>query len=630
MTDLAQIALVWIGTTGITFLVWLIVHFNGKTLCGLIDWFSSISGLDTKVNSRKKGWLTIATEVEIIILGITPLAIASLVSTAGGNCYSSINSFLITEVIIIGLFFFIPQGYKKSNNFFGQQFYRPYKAIFAIAIIWCLVFAVWGESTINPQEYLGAERLVINKNADMWYYVRRYAAFTLDNVSFNHKSACHYLQISPKKLSSFIGSIIVYLTPNTVLGITWFQGLLGCTLFLSLFGNWFYFTYQDQKLSSWGTIGAIIWAIAAPPVFWLIISSYLSNALFITIFVLSITAARRISLHQIKYPNYAKYIILLCFILNIFSFYLVILPVALCCYLVTAVIYHQATYSGIKIALVNLSKVMLTAGLSILFCVVLFNHQINLDEVSSNLNALKEHGQNFAPLNPWSLIQEKPNPMPNIKDFGLWLNVVISVIFSGFVLQKIYHNCRNIKHKERTQSTYYQDLIAAILVIVAYLLYLLAYIPLEYTYRLGKLAISIIYPLTIFSILPTILWFRDRYYRQKSRTFKLICLALISLHIILHIEKIMFPRALPLGRYTISPDKIKTVENITIVGCEKTSLSQKYERLVGLDLGKKYPSINIDVIPNSESDSRLLFPEFIVKGIDINHNEENLCLFDIS
>lgn len=258
MTDFSYVGFVWLGTVGITFFTWLIVHFNGKVICALVDYFGFVFGISNQANAKRTTWLNIATEVEIILLGIMPLAIASLISTANGNCYSSVNSFLLTEVAMLCLFFLIPRHLKQRQNFGGEHYYRSHWAVFVIAIVWCLVFAVWSESAINPQEYLGAERLLINKNADMWYYVRRYAAYTLDNLSFGSKPACDYLQLSPKKLSSFIGSIIVYLTPNTTLGITWFQGLLGCTLFLSLFGNWYGYSYQNKKLSSLGTITALI------------------------------------------------------------------------------------------------------------------------------------------------------------------------------------------------------------------------------------------------------------------------------------------------------------------------------------------------------------------------------------
>ena len=627
MTDFAYISLVWVGTVGITFFAWFVVHFNGKVICGLVDFACSFFNLNNKADLDKH-WLNIATGVELILLGIMPLAIASLVSTANGNCYSSVNSFLFTEAIVLGLFFLLPNHFKQGK-FWSEQYYRSHWAIFAIAIVWCLIFAIWTESAIDPQEYLGAERLLVNKNGDMWYYVRRYAAYTLNNVSFDGKPACHYLQLSPKKLSSFIGSIIIYLIPNTVLGITLFQGLLGCSLFLSLFSNWYGYSYHGKKLSNWGTVVAIIWAIASPSVFWLLISAYLSNALFITVFVLSITAARRISL-KTEYPTYAKYVILFAFILNIFSFYLVILPIALIFYLAVAIIYNLSTYSSLRTAVTNFSKILFAAGLSILLCSLLFNHQIGLEEVSNNLNALREHGKNFVPLNPWSLLQEKPNPMPNIKDFGVWFNIAIGIIFSGFSLRLIYRYLQITENRNKSKSIYYYDLIAAVLGISVYIFYLLAYIPLEYTYRLGKLAISLIYPLAILGMLPAIFWFRDRYYHHKPRAFKIVCLTLVALHVFLHIDKIMSPRALPMGKYIIVTNKHENVNRLTIVGCQDTSISQRYERLVGLDIGKKYSELNINVVPNSEFNSRPLLMESYAKGIDISHNEENLCLFEIS
>ncbi|MEO0849214.1 MAG: hypothetical protein AAFY50_22715 [Cyanobacteria bacterium J06648_1] len=635
MTDFAHIIIVWLGTVGVTFLVWFVVRFNGRTICGLCQAIALFFRQKQTNNIAPLNWQSTATEIELISLGLVPLAIASLVSTARGNCYSSINSFLFTEAIFVGLFSLTIIS--KENRIIppSQPFFSPLLSnknwiIIAIAIVWCLVFAVWAESAINPQDYLGAERLVINKNADMWYYVRRYAAYTLKNLSFDNQPACYYLQLSPKKLSSFIGSIIVYLTPNTVVGITLFQGLLGCSLFLSLFGNWYSYSYADKRLSNWGAVGAVIWGIFSPPIFWLLNSSYLSNTLFITIFVLSLTAARRISLNPESYPAYAKYVILFSFIINIFSFYLVILPLALLCYLVTVIIYSPVRYLDIKSNLINFSKIILAAGIAILGCAILFNHQINLNEVANNLNTLKQHGQNFVPLNPWSLIQEKPNPMPpNTKDFGVWFNIAIGIIFSTAVLRQISLYWQTAKARKRNKFSYGRDLTSAILVIGLYLLYLLAYIPLEYTYRLGKLAISIIYPLAILGILPTIFWMRDRFYHQKSRLAKLICLALVGLHIVLHVDKSMSPRALPLGKYTItSVSQNKNISDLTLVGCRQTSISQRYERLVGLDVAKKYPSKKINVV--AKLDEQSAATDLIFSGIDVSHQDENLCLFELA
>ena len=616
---------VFIGSVGITFLAWLVVHFNGKTTLGIID---LIFNRFNSSNRDRSGWLSTASEVEVILLGLLPLAIASLVSTSGGNCFNSIKCFLITEAIVVGLFLIVPNQHNKTGNFFGKHFYRSHWQVFLIAIVWCLAFSVWGYLAIEPGVNQGVDRLLVNGNGDMWFYIRRFAAYTVNNVSFDNEPACYYLQISPKKLSSFIGSIIVYLSPTTVFGITLFQSLLGCSLFLSLFGNWTQFSYQGKSLSKAGTIWAIIWAIASPSVFWLIISSYLSNALFVSIFILGLTTARRVCMNGDRYPNYAEPILLFCFIANVFSFYIVLLPVALIFYLATIFIYrYEFTVRYFK----TTAKVMLAAGISVLVCSILFRHQINLSEVADNLNTLKEHGKNFVPLNPWSLVQEKPNPMPNIKDFGVWFNVVVGIIFSGFVLRIIYRNASALKNAGKTNSIYFKDLVAAGLVVGVYMLYLLAYIPLEYTYRLGKFAVSILYPLATVATLPTVLWIRDRFSYQKSRKLKLIGLILLVLHIILHIDKTLYLGAQPIGKYQITSDSnLSEVNSLTIVRCIDASISQKYQKILGLDLAKRYPNTAINVVtdPNLMND----FPptEAIIEGVNAPGEKHNLCIFDIA
>ena len=628
--EIGIILRVFAGSAGITFLAWLIVHFNGKTLLGILDLIVCRLFTSRKSNVTAKKWLSTATEAEVVILGLSPIAIASLTSTWGGSCHRSIPSFLITEAIIFGLFLLIPHRLKTSSNFWGEQFYLSHWVVLAIAVIWCLVFSVWGYLAIEPAVNQGIDRLLVNGNGDMWFYVRRFAAYTVNNISFDNEPACYYLQISPKKLSSFIGSIIVYLSPNTVFGITLFQGLLGCSLFLSLFGNWHNFTYQGRSLSTTGTILAIAWAIASPAVFWLLISSYLSNALFVTIFILGVTAARRICLKEHIYPWYAIHILLFSFILNIFSFYIVILPIALIFYLAALVIYRYEQYLTPRRAVKNFARLMLSAGIAILLYSMLFQHQINLSEVSGNLNALKVHGKNFVPLNPWSLVQEKPNPMPYIKDFGVWFNIIVGTIFSSFVLKIIYRSLQELNNREKTNSVYFKDLIAAGLVVFIYLLYLLAYVPLEYTYRLGKFAVSILYPLAIVGILPTVFWFRDRFYDKKSRAVRFVCLVLVAIHIILHIDKTLYLQGQPVGKYQLAAtNNLININSLTIIGCVNASSSQKYQKIVGLDLAKQYPNLKINVITNINLMENFPPTEVVLRGVDTLGESKNLCIFKI-
>ena len=621
---------VFIGSVGITFLAWSIVHFNGKTLLGVFDLIVDRVFSSKKSYPPANKWLSIATEAEVVIVGLSPIAIASLISTWGENCHHSIPSFLITEAIIVCSFLFIPHRLKQSSNFDKEQFYPSHWVVFAIAVIWCLVFSIWGYLAIDPTVNQGIDRLLVNGNGDMWFYVRRFAAYTINNLSFDNQPACSYLQLSPKKLSSFVGSIIVYLSPNTVFGITLFQGLLGCSLFLSLFGNWHNFTYEGRSLSTTKTTLAIAWAIASPAVFWLLISSYLSNALFVTIFVLGLTAARRFCLKNNSYPWYAKHILLFSFILVVFSFYIILLPIALAFYLAVLVIYHYEHYLTPRQAVKNFGKLMLSAGISILICIILFQHQVNLSEVSENLNALKQHGKNFVPLNPWSLVQEKPNPMPYVKDFGVWFNIIVGTIFSGFVLRIVYRSLLELKNEGKANSVYFKDLIAAGLVVFIYSLHLLAYIPLEYTYRLGKFAVSILYPLAILGILPTIIWFRDRIYDKKSRIVQLVCLVLVVIHIILHIDKTLYLQGQPAGKYELAAtNNLTDINSLTIIGCLNTSSSQKYQKILGLDLAKQYPNLAINVITDINLMDNFPPTEAATRGIDTLGENKNLCIFKL-
>ena len=625
--SLSIILRVFVGSVGITFLAWIIVHFNGKTLLGIID-LVAYKFFDNKINSRFN-WLSTATEAEVVILGLVPIAIASLTSTWNGNCLKSIPSFLIAEMIVLCLFLSSFYQLKKSSNynFLGVNFVRS-RWVFLVAIIWCLAFSVWGYLATASAMYQGVDRLLVNGNGDMWYYIRRFAAYTVDNVSFDNEPACYYLQTSPKKLSSFIGSIIVYLSPDTVFGITLFQGLLGCSLFLSLFSNWVDFSYQEKSLSNTGTIGAVMWAIASPSVFWLIISSYLSNALFVSIFILGLTAARRICLRN-SYPDYAEPALLFCFIVNIFSFYLVFLPVAIIFYLATIFVYRYEKYWQLD-TFKNFARVMLITGISILLCCILFKHQISLSEVTENLNALQQHGKNFVPLNPWSLVQEKPNPMPYIKDFGVWFNIIVGIIVASFILNIIYRNLLQLGKTQKANTTSYKDLIAAALVIGVYILYLLAHIPLEYTYRLGKFAVSILYPLATVAILPTVLWFRDRFSYHKSRNLKLIGLVLLVLHIILHIDKTLYLGAQPIGKYQlISSQNISKIDSLTVVGCIGSTSSQKYEKLLGLNLAKDYSNFAINIITNPNLMNNFPPADASIRGINIVGEKNNLCIFEL-
>ncbi|MCC0176712.1 hypothetical protein I4641_06935 [Waterburya agarophytonicola K14] len=635
MESLGTIFSVFIGCLTATLVACLIVHFNGKTVISTIDLVSSLfNRVNKKNNYTVKKWLPIATEREVIILGLVPLAIASLISTSEGNCYHSIPSFLITEAVVFSLFCLNFKQANWNNNLFGRNFLSRNLVVFLLATLWCLVFSIWCFFSFNPAFNAGADRLIINGNADMWFYTRRFAGYNLDNVSFDNSPACAYLQISPKKFSSFIGSILVYFSPTTVFAITLFQGLLSCSLFLSLFGHWHNFIYNGKSLSFKAAILAILWGVTSPLIYWLLITSYASNILFIAIFVLGITAARNICLNRDRYPDFTEAIMLFSFVICVFSFYIVLLPVALFFYLITLIVYQYEQYLTPIYGIKTFAKLMLTAGIAILFCVIFFNHQIALKEVAGNLNIMEGHGKNFVPLNPWSLLQERLNPMPVRRDFGVWFNIVVGTIVSGFILKIIYTQLSILNNKNQSKTFYYKDLIAAALVIVAYVIYLFAYIPLDFTYRLGKFVVSLIYPLAILGLLPTILWYRDSYYHAKSRTFKLIGSGLITLHLVLHLSQ-MSLSVKPMGKYQlISTKNVNKIDSLTIIKCQKSDPSQKYQKIVGLDLAKQYPDLKINILTEDSAIANYPATDLILRGRDIeiedDDNDDNIvCAFEI-
>jgi hypothetical protein len=220
--------------------------------------------------------------------------------------------------------------------------------------------------------------------------------------------------------------------------------------------------------------------------------------------------------------------------------------------------------------------------------------------------------------------------MPYIKDFGVWFNIIVGTMFSSFVLKIIYRNLQELKNKEKANSIYFKDLIAAGLVVFIYLVYLLAYIPLEYTYRLGKFAVSILYPLAIVGIFPTVFWFRDRFYDQKSRAVQFACLVLVAIHLILHIDKTLYLQGQPVGKYQLAvTNNLININSLTIIGCASASSSQKYQKIVGLDLAKQYPNLKISVITDTNLMDNFPPTDVVSRGVETLGESKNLCIFKI-
>ncbi len=222
---------------------------------------------------------------------------------------------------------------------------------------------------------------------------------------------------------------------------------------------------------------------------------------------------------------------------------------------------------------------------------MIFKSQIGLFEVQKSLNLLDAHGSNFVPINPWSLLHETPKPMPVRRDFGMWFHLTIGLLstsFLGFKLIKQY--------RKMPDEIIRYDLLAAMVTISFYDVYLLAFIPLDYTYRLMKIAISIFYPLMIFALPPFLLWVNFVFDQNKNKWLKKTILILLVFHMILNFYTTLARGTFPSGNLLIHDiNVLKNHQHLAIVGCPQNHVSQYYERLVGLQIARHYPNLQVDV-----------------------------------
>jgi hypothetical protein len=253
---------------------------------------------------------------------------------------------------------------------------------------------------------------------------------------------------------------------------------------------------------------------------------------------------------------------------------------------------------------------------------VLFPSQLGLYEVRKSLDFAREHGANFVPLNPWSLLQEKPKPMPSAKDFGVYINIIIGLLFSVFLARKLFNRYRSNQNR---------DLLAGIIGLSLYSGYLLAHIPLESTYRLMKIVISIIYPLAIFGLLPLIQLGRSQLAIKPVWMYR-VTMALVALHVVLHIHKTFDLRAFPTGDFAVSnASQLPRIQRLAIVGCKGVHKSQFYERLVGLQLARRYPHLTVTVFRSSDYLDASVKTDLIVYGTAIPNKstKSNTCHFSL-
>lgn len=626
MNDLTFFFSLFFGSCITIYLLWLICYYNGK----IIFYFArTVIRSFRSLQSISQDTYDDISMPTICLTGAMPLAIVSIAPAALNFCFNSLLVTIILEAVIIFTAFFIPSNLRKNLDILGIKVIRNNLHLLFYASLWCLFFALW--ATINHQQSL--DRMISNTNPDMWAYVRRFAAMTTDNLSFyggsdssfDGNSACAFLLGSPKKFSSFLGSLIVYPLRGSSLSIAIFQGMLGGILFICLFKEWF-----EARLSgtnhSWLSKSILLtWALFAPAIYWLLVSAYFSNALFLIIVCLTLRQVRTaaISLQIDRVENFICFFSILVIVL---AFYPAFIPVIVFTYGTTVLIYFpRKNYDKdiiIKI-IFKFSAVIIACGA---FFYLLFPSQLGLYEVQKSLNLLDRHGSNFVPLNPWSLLQEKPKPMPLIRDFGWYINIIISLLFCFFVGVKIWQ-----QYQKNTNSLMKQNLLAALAGIGLYGGYLLAFIALEHTYRLMKIAISLVYPLAIFGLLPFILWSKQKL-SLKSAAFRNGVLILAIAHTIFHIYNVLDLRPYPAGNFIVSDkSKLEAVKNITIVGCKDVHVSQFYQRLVGLQIARNYPQLQVSVVDKPQALNQVTTKELVIYGKTIPDKivQRNTCHFSL-
>ena len=146
-----------------------------------------------------------------------------------------------------------------------------------------------------------------------------------------------------------------------------------------------------------------------------------------------------------------------------------------------------------------------------------------------------------------------------------------------------------------------------------------------------KIAISLIYPLAIFGLLPLILWCKNRL-TKKSSFIRNGVLVLAIAHAIFHIYKVFDLHSFPSGSFTLSNKaRLENVQSIVIVGCKDVHESQFYERLVGLQIARNYPNLLVNVLHSSENLSDSPKGDLFIYGKTIPEEKAkiNTCHFSI-
>jgi hypothetical protein len=302
MNDIAFLVSLFLGSAIGIYLLWFVCHYNGKIIYYYLRTLTKVSA--NRNNRRfapENDFCNDISMASICVTGAMPLAFLSILTAALNNCFNSIYATGILEISLTIPALFIPAAIKQKFDLFGFRLLQKNRSVVLYSLLWCACFAIW--ATLNHQ--VSFDRMISNTNPDMWAYVRRIAAWTTDRLSFNggsdsftfrDNSACAFLVGSPKKFSSFLGSLISYPFQGSSLGIAVFQGTLGGIVLICLFWEWMEVRWSKIQGVPLEAILCIAWVLSSPPLYWLMISAYFSNAIFVIITALTLREARQVAI----------------------------------------------------------------------------------------------------------------------------------------------------------------------------------------------------------------------------------------------------------------------------------------------------------------------------------------------
>jgi len=563
---------------------WLLLSLNGWTLIAHLS-------AGVKARSEAEAQPPCIHPGAVLAIGLLPLALLSLLPAMLGACPSALTMAFVMEGLVLASLLPRPTVARYCRLGLSRQLPWHWGPMLWTALAWSLAFGAWS----GWQAHDGLTPLLSNANPDLWAYIRRIAASSTEHLYFDGTNACAYSLGSPKKLSSLLMALTVILFPDSVQGITAFQGTLGGTVLLVVFQDWLLQPFSQNRRTSTAKLLAAAWVLTTPVVYWLAVSNYLSQALFLILASIGYREMRRNQLSPRLYPESIRFLLLVSLATATYAFYPAFLPLLILALLLTQLTYGLAIAEPWTQLVRQGSLTLLSLGLTVLLLVCLTTtNQAGLSEVGHSLNPMARHASNFLPLNPWSLLQEKPKPMQIIRDFGWWFHLGLGLMLSLLA---------SIICWRRWRYWHHPDLLAGVVGTAAYGGYLLLFFLLEHTYRLMKLNVTLLYPLVVMGMLPLVLSLR-RWTMKRGPSIRLLFTLLVVLHITFHGKVVadlgIRPSGVGLARTIPLPSD--PTAPLAIFGCEEAT-STHYERLVGLDLALRYPNRQIHVFSPGSTDS---------------------------